>query len=144
MKRTPMNRVSSKRRKQRAQYTQQAEAYLIAHPFDQIWIARNGLEESLVIEVSGYVIVAGRLCHCPRSDQVHHRNKRDGERLTDERWWMATAFESHQFVEANKNWARQHGYLLPIQADADGKWGDGNQALTTPELMEAKRHERTA
>ena len=141
---TPMNRISPKRRQQRGQYARKREEYLIVHPYDQVWIARNGLDEALVIEVSGFVRINGTLCHCPRSDQIHHRNKGRRDRLNDERWWMATSIASHDFIEHNKEQAREEGFLLPIQADADGKWGDGNQALPTPEFMEAKRREWTA
>ena len=137
-RKTPMKRISTRRRKQRSRYSRQEEACLIAHPFDQVWIAVHGLSEALVIEVDGFVTIEGRLMKCPRSDQVHHRNKCCHGRLTDERWWMATSRESHERIEHRKAWAREEGYLLPIQADADGKWGEGNQALTTPELLASK------
>jgi hypothetical protein len=136
LRRTSMLSTASRSRKaQRVQYGRKAAEYLIAHPFDQIWIALRSLDEYLVIAVDGFVLVKGQLCRCPRSDQIHHRNKRNGERLTDERWWIATSRGSHEVVEQRKDWAREVGLLLPIQADPDGRWGDGNQALTTPELM---------
>lgn len=99
-----------------------------------VYIARTGLDEQEVIAKNGRI---GGFW-VPRSTQVHHRAKRNGDRLNDERWWMAVCRESHDDVEKNKGWAREEGYLLPIQADADGRWGAGNQALETPALMTSK------
>ncbi len=108
-------------------------------------IARFGLDEAEVIALgrgcSAWVTVpaaGGGDFMIGRSDQIHHRNKGRGARLNDERWWMATALTSHDYVEDHKEWARAEGYLLPFQADADGRWGDGNQALETPALMVSK------
>ncbi len=134
LKRTPLKRAKPKRRKEKAEYARAEAIYLAAHPFCQIQIAMRGANERSVIENGGWdgdVRIA-------RSTQVHHRNKRDSARLLDERWWMSAGFASHIIVESRKNWSRSEGYLLPIQADADGRWGDGNQALETPAFMASK------
>lgn len=139
MKRTRIKPISSKRSNERSQYRKQVKYYLEAHPYDQIWIAIRGLDESAVIDAGGWYCDKDSINkRVPRSNQIHHRNKGRGERLLDVRWWMATSNFSHEQVEFNKSWAREEGYLLPIQADADGKWGSGNQALTTPELLKSK------
>ena len=137
---TPLRRsgyvrhASSHRQEERTRYAHQRLAYLEAHPFCQLTIARLGLEERLVVALGG--ISSGWIV--PRATEIHHRNKGRGARLLDERWWMAVSASSHEGLEANKGWARECGYLLPIQADADGKWGAGNAALPTPELLRSK------
>ncbi len=131
-------RIKPERAAERAQYRKRKEAFISSHPFDQIWIATRGLSEGEVIAADGWALVFGVQRRAPRSNQIHHRNKAIGARLLDERWWMATSYFSHEGVEAKKDWARGEGYLLPIQADAEGRWGDGNQALETPALMKSK------
>jgi hypothetical protein len=107
-----------------------------------ITIAMLGLDEAEVLchwnrlfQNAGPIIGGVRIL---RAREVHHRNKGRGARLNDQRWWMAASRQAHDNTENHKTWARAEGYLLPIQADAEGRWGDGNQALTTPELMESK------
>jgi len=136
----PIPRSTPKRASERAKYRRQIAVYLEAHPFDQIFIAMHGLHEATIIANMGCYRVGHRVFQVPRSDQIHHRNKGRGARLLDERWWMATSGWSHELVEAKKDWAREQGYLLPIQADADGRWGADIQALTTPALM-IRKHE---
>ncbi len=136
--------TTAKRAAERRQYAKQSAAYLAAHPYDQITIALHGLNEDSVRwhgtgdSTPVRVKIPSGIVTVQRSNQIHHRNKGFGARLLDERWWMATCAESHDFVERNKGVARELGLLLPIQADADGKWGAGNSALTTPELMKAR------
>ena len=131
--RKPIPKQSYRRKVEQRQYAKQRAAYLLVHPYCQAWIAMHGFDENNVVDNGGYLLV-------PRATSIHHRNKRTGSRLLDEKWWMAVCDYSHAEIEENKNWARQEGYLLPIQSDKDGKWGNGNQALTTPELMESKVH----
>lgn len=134
-----LRRSTSKRRTERAQYSRAKIEFLSRHPFDQIYIAYNRLDEVDIIANGGYWKDAfGRLQHAPTSNQIHHRNKCRHGRLNDERWWMATSSAYHERVENCKEWARSYGFLLPIQADEDGKWGAGQQALTTPELLAAR------
>lgn len=136
--RTKLRPVSKRRSTERKDYNRLKAEYLEAHPFDQIYIAIRGLNEDTIIRSDGYFQENGRRYRVARSDQIHHRNKGRGRRLNDTRWWMATSRLSHDLVEDNKEWAREEGYLLPIQADAEGGWGDGNQALETPALMLVK------
>ncbi len=136
--------ITDERAKERREYRKKIEAYLLAHPFDQVKIAICGFDEQEVIahgiglnrfNAQG-IFFQGQLIRC--SNQIHHRNKCRRARLLDERWWMATARESHDYIENHLTWARAEGYSLPIQADAEGKWGAGNQALETPDLMLSK------
>ena len=130
------------RRKQLAEYSKARKIYLAAHPFCQIAIAHHRLREAEVIRADGaWLDEEGRMQQIPRATEIHHRNRRNGVRLTDERWWMAAANMNHRLVEANPAWAREEGYLLPVNADAEGRFG-GNQALTTPQLMACRARRR--
>jgi hypothetical protein len=51
---------------------------------------------------------------------------------------MSACREEHDWVEDHKDVARAFGLLLPIQADADGRWGAGNHGVETPALMAKK------
>ncbi len=123
-------------------YNRDAAFYLAKHPFCQIWIARHRLDEDVVIAQRGLVVirnaVGARHTDCaPRATEIHHRNKRDGLRLLDQRWWMAVSRREHDWAENNKTEARLVGFLLPINASIDGTWGDGERALPTPEFMQS-------
>lgn len=134
--RTRIPRITLERAAQRRLYRIRVKRYLAEHPFDQIEIALLGLNEAKLIEAAGcYRDANGTSRRIARSTQIHHRNKADHTRLLDERWWLATNATSHYRVENNKDWARELGLLFPFQADRDGCWGDGNQALETPAFM---------
>lgn len=124
--------VAEGKRAARLEYCRQAAIYLREHPFCQIYIARHELREDLVVAGDG----RHRGHVVPRATTIHHRNKRwTEERLLDKRWWMSASIPQHDWVENNKDTARALGYLLPMQADENGRWGDGNQAVETPEFM---------
>lgn len=138
MKRTRINRVSAKRAEQNCKYIVAREGFLRLHPVCQIWICEKQYDESEVVAAynAGQRTFRGELM--PQATQIHHRNKRHGERLLDQRWWMAVCRANHERVEANKSWARDKGYLLPINADDDGKVCYGineYQFATTSEAM---------
>lgn len=132
-RRSRVNPVSDRRKIERAEYRRERLAYLALHPYCQIFIARHELSESAVLAASGRI--DGIMV--PIAKEIHHRNKADGLRLIDKRWWMAASRSGHEWVERHKDDARALGYLLPINADIDGRWGDGNQALTTHQFMHA-------
>lgn len=136
----PIKRIPSitqKRRSERAKYAKLREQYLDEHPFCMVFIARNGIDEREVLRdysgSVGSVFYKGK--PIPRATQVHHRNKNRGPLLNDQRWWIACCAVEHDWIENNKSTARLLGFLLPIQANAEGEWGDGNKAQTTPEMM---------
>lgn len=127
-----------------ALYHERAAAYLALHPYDQSVIALRGYDEATVILNAGWMPVPrdefdgpGGFT-VPLATAIHHRNKRHGKRLLDERWWLAVSAQQHALIEHIKDWSRAQGFLLPVQADADGRWGDGNQGQTTPELLAAR------
>lgn len=138
IKRTGLKRITKERSGQRRMYNKDCFEYLLAHPFCQIYLARYRIDEESVIALSkesqsGIIFINGQLV--PRATQIHHRNKARGERLLDKRWWMSACDLEHNWVETHKEEARKLGLLLPIQADAHGRWGAGQQALTTYELI---------
>lgn len=138
MKRTPIRRVSDKRRASNEKYLRRVQEFLIEHPWDQVWLCRHGLTEADVRTASR---TSDGIEHIPRSTEIHHRNKRDGSRLLDERFWMATSRQSHDMIERNRTWARKEGYLLPINASPNGTMPGGIQLPTTDQLMELKKAE---
>lgn len=134
-------RVTPERADERREYNRLREEYLRAHPYCQIWIAERGLDEAEVIATLGYATTGFSFWkgeRVPLSTQIHHRNKCRRARLTDFRFVMAASQKWHDEVENRKSWARDRGYLFPIQADENGRWGAGNQGLTTPELMASR------
>ncbi len=145
---TPLRRTTRLRSKRPAKpgeprYSHVRKAYLRDHPWCQITIARAGLDERHVIAAGANVPDWCPIVHCqgaqiPRATEIHHRNKSNGPRKCDTRWFMSTARPGHDWVEANKTEARAIGFLLPINATPDGCWGDGQRGLETPAFMESQ------
>jgi hypothetical protein len=133
---TRISPISAAKAKESAEYRRKAAWYLARHPYCQLVIFLLGLDEGAVINNRGLLAIEGRRVLVPPADDVHHRNKRCSERrLLDERFWISASRGVHDWVEAHKDLARELGLLLPIQADEDGRWGDGNVGLHTPELL---------
>jgi hypothetical protein len=129
-----MRQVSPELALERARYRRAIPAYLEAHPFCQITIALHGLDEQEVIARDGQI----GLRRIPRANQIHHRLKRDGERLNRQEFWMSAAHGPHRWTEDNKKEARIVGILCPIEATPTGLLPAGRRCLTTPELMAAR------
>lgn len=141
---TRLRRVNPERAIENAEYRPAKEQFLREHPLCQYAIAQLGLDEAKVLlayfrqskPFTGWFRYKGH--NIPSADDVHHRNGRIGARLLDQRWWLAVWRFSHDMIEGNLGQAREEGFALPVQADDDGRWGVGNQALSTPELMKSK------
>lgn len=86
LKRMPVKKVSEKR-------AAQNDEYLEAH---DPWLKEHKLCEA---------------CGDP-SEEVHHKNGRFGERLTDQTFWMAVCKMCHREIHASPEWAREQGYLI--------------------------------
>lgn len=135
LRRSPIRRVSEKRLAELKRYWARIPGFLAEHPVCQIWLAEHGFTEAdltkdpagqwcVRIEVPDLTqpIAVGaraplkeiRLLPAPRSEVVHHRNKRRGARLLDESEWIAASRRGHGQVEGGKAWARQKGYLRPF------------------------------
>ncbi len=140
-------------------YTIGKSEHLIAHPLCQITIAELGLVEAEILAAlesnggEGSAKEQGpegwwqegfnyRGHFVPFASQLHHRNKRNGPRVADPRWFMSASVAMHNKVENYKDWARGRGYLLNISANPDGLEPGGRQALTTDELLARRAAEK--
>lgn len=132
--RTPIPKIRPERARTNATYGRRRAAYLEAHPWCQVTIARHGLDEATVIAQDG----VSQGVRVPRSTEIHHRNKARGARKLDERWWMSAARSGHEWVENDKESARQTGFLLPFEADGEGNLPNGTRALETPQFMASR------
>ncbi len=145
MKRTPIKRVSSGRASQLAEYRRIRAQFMRAHPLCQATLLEHGIPEKLAIEKwcgdgarQGYGVIIlwnGFIVRIPAAVEIHHRNKKNGIRLTDERWFLAVSGEKHDWIESHLSEARALGWSLDISANPDGMTPGGTQALTTTELF---------
>ena len=105
-----------RRLEQLTNYAAKRAGFLRLHPYCQLWLAEDDIPEEYALVLSGRVPIPGALglCPVPRSQAIHHRDKRRGERLLDERFWMAVSRAAHRRIEENKAWARACGYLNPF------------------------------
>lgn len=143
-KRSGLRRRSKKRVAQSSVYALVKAEHLAKHPLDQIFMAKHRIDERKALEL------LSRCSHIdiselrfegfsiPFADQIHHRNKCNGERLIRKEFFMSTAIESHGWAENNKGEARKIGVLCPINAKPDGTMPDGSRCLTTDELMRVR------
>ena len=53
-----------------------------------------------------------QVCEVRKSDQIHHRKARWGERLNDTTYFLAVCQECHYLIHADPAWAYTTGYLL--------------------------------
>lgn len=140
----PMARVSERRRRQRAAYGPAEKAHLDAHPFCQLTIAYCRFDEAAVLRRGAGLNASN--CQglffqgvlIPIATEVHHRNKAREERLADPRWMASASRRMHDWVENHKDQARAEGYLLPLEADKDGRLPNGSQCLTTDQWLAAR------
>jgi len=124
--RSPIRRVSKKRSGQLREYSKRRAIFLALHPVCEVWCAENWWEwipappgcgpwYRRVGDESGSAVNDNVLLNnhgAPRADQVHHKNKRRGEMLLDEAFWLAVCDEKHKRIENNLAWARERGFSL--------------------------------
>lgn len=87
LRRTKLRPVSRKRSAQLREYAKRRKAFLAAHPFCAVFV---GL----------------------RATEIHHMNHREGDRLNDERYWLAVSEAGHRAIHAFPKEARAKGWLL--------------------------------
>ena len=87
LKRTPIKKVSDKRVAQKKVYSVLRETFLKQHPNCEVFP------------------------HL-KSNQVHHKKHREGERLNDTTYWMAVSQEGHDYVHANPSESYEKGWLI--------------------------------
>lgn len=125
--RRPIRKRTPARAKQERQYNARVKVWLKEHPVCEVWCHEKGWRWASHSEQHGamyqrisapyYLIDFGSLylltrSHARASTQCHHRNKRRGAMLLDERYWLAVCDENHKRIEENKSWARANGFLL--------------------------------
>lgn len=86
MKRTPLRKVSDKRRQQLRLYSRDRKAFLAGKPICEI-------------------------CHRGCSFDVHHRRGRYGLSLLDQEDWLAICRSCHDEIHRNPRRARTLGYI---------------------------------
>lgn len=88
LKRCPIRKVSKKRAKQLREYSKLRKEFLAKHPHCEIF--END---------------------CTRkATEIHHMNKREGERLLDTAWWLPACRSCHQFITDRPACARASGF----------------------------------
>lgn len=113
-RKTRLRSVSARRSKQLRLYTQKRKAFLAAHPFCQAFIQMHGLDEAQVVRDAGWVVRADMsgMTTVPPATQIHHTNRRHGERLNDERYWLAVSEAAHLWIHSYPSAARLRGWLV--------------------------------
>ncbi len=115
MKRSTLRRMSERRVEETVLYQVRRKKFLNDHPYCQVFLAENGIDEATAIKGGGTVQLAnGTVVAVPLSTQIHHKNKRRGDDLLIQQHWMAVSRASHELIESNKAWSRARGYLLPF------------------------------
>jgi len=86
MKRTPLRRVSKKRRTQLKVYSVLRKEYLLAHPICEV-------------------------CKKVASSQLHHCDGREHGRLIVTEHWLAVCPKCHSRIHQHPGWARLSGFM---------------------------------
>ncbi len=107
IRRTPIRRVSKVRARENRVYLKRSRAYLEAHPYCLIWLAKHGHTEAEAFYHGG----SFKEGQCPESTECHHMNGRNGWRLLDETEWCAASSAEHAWVKLNQSEARRIGVL---------------------------------
>lgn len=116
LKKTRIPRVSQKRKREMVEYAKKRKAFLEAHPWCQVWLTENGVDENKVAP-HGVAYVQHPDIRwvslprpVPRSTEIHHRAGR-GKNYLNEATWLAVSSEMHRRIHENPSWARAKGYL---------------------------------
>lgn len=102
LRRSPLSRVSKKRRKEMAVYSRQRKAFLEAHPWCQVWLSEHKADLKAILLNPDLA---------PRSCDIHHTRGRTGTNYLDESTWMAVSREAHIWIHDHPREARAKGYL---------------------------------
>jgi hypothetical protein len=114
MKRTQLRRVSNKRAKQNKEYMKRRAEFLLSHPWCQVWLDDNKVEEWQVT-CTGMVLDPQCVHFCsqvPRATEIHHKRGRTGERLNDETYWMAVSATGHNWIHKHPGEAYAKGWMV--------------------------------
>lgn len=104
--------VSAKRVKINRIYASLREAYLKAHPYDQVVILLMGGVEEDIIKGNGVTFTPDeRPVYWPRANEIHHRKHR-GKYLLDITTWYSVRSDTHKWIHDNPKESYLHGFLL--------------------------------
>lgn len=130
-RKTPLKKVSAKRRKDMATYKILRDEYMRNNPMCQGWLMINGympceireIQEIAVISLwqgmevpaiparnNERMILLGLPQWCPMSFDLHHSHGR-GKNYIKTEYFMALSRSTHQFVHDNPGKARESGLL---------------------------------
>lgn len=84
----PVKKITEKRNIQNQEYARLRDQYLKVYPACEV-----------------------RECH-NKSNQIHHVNGREGEKLTDTNFFLAVCPDCHSKIHANPKWAQDEGYVI--------------------------------
>lgn len=84
----PVKKVTEKRSKQNQDYARLRDQYLEAYPACEVVECNN------------------------RSNQIHHINGREGDKLTDTNFFLAVCPDCHTKIHANPKWAQDNNYMI--------------------------------
>lgn len=98
------------------EYSAARKLFLSEHPICEVWIAEHGwtwvkpatYARGSILENPAEIL---RAIGAPTAIEVHHKNKRRGAMLLDQRFWLAVSRENHERIENNKTWGRANGFL---------------------------------
>lgn len=131
MKRTPLKRVSNKRRKDMAKYSVLREDHLKRHPMCHGWLLLNEFSAEEIRNIQEIAVIAlwqgmdvpaiaarrkERMTlldlpqWCPRSFDLHHSRGR-GKNYIKTEYFMALSRVVHQWAHDHANLAREYGLL---------------------------------
>lgn len=100
LRRTPLAKVSRKRRKEQKVYSKSREEYLREHPYCEC-------RHLTLRKPNGHII------QCSLSaTQIHHKSRRHGKNFTDRSKFLATCGNCHQWIEENGKEAEKLGLLI--------------------------------
>lgn len=123
----PLKKVSKKRKAELGFCYEKRKAFLLAHPYCQIWLKLMQQDEKEIIAQEGFAYPVpmaiksrfepvyagvGTITDVPRSTEIHHTNHREGKRLNDERYWLAVSREHHKWAHAHPREAKALGIFL--------------------------------
>lgn len=100
LKRTRLKPMSDAKKIEHGHYLIEKALYLRDHPYCEC--------HDFVSGHRGLYIISRGMVH---SRDVHHK-KRRGKLLRAQEWWLACCRNCHDYIEANKKWARSVGLIL--------------------------------
>lgn len=116
LKRTPLRRVSKKRRKEMDEYSHKRRIFLERNRACQVALDELGGAKQYDVYAMQrgvcFVEFNGTSHQIPASEDIHHTLGRTGTNYLDENTWLAVSRANHERIHQNPSWARAHGYLV--------------------------------